>query len=217
MFLMGLFIIPLYVSIPAIIFNQIFFVGFCGTVLFHRIVAHKNKINPIMENILVLLSWLGATSSAIAWAGAHRKHHRFSDTIKDPHSPIILGKFKAYWQLSDNNKDLLKYVPDLLKKNIYVFQHKHYFKVLVSVHILGIICLPFIYYWVLFIIPGFVMWFGGSLINIFCHDKTGPINKTLLGLLVGGEGFHKNHHEQPANPSFRHKFDWGGKIYEYIK
>ncbi len=32
---------------------------------------------------MILLSWLGATSSALAWAGVHRKHHRYSDTEKD--------------------------------------------------------------------------------------------------------------------------------------
>jgi len=217
MFLWGVFVVPLHIVIPALIINQIIFVGFCGTAFFHRTVAHKNSINPIVEKSLVLLSWLGATSSAIAWAGGHRKHHRYSDTEKDPHSPIILGKFKAYWQMSNNNNDLIKYVPDLLRKKLYVFQHKYYFIVLVTAHILGLLLLPFIYYWAIFIVSGFVMWFSGSLVNLFGHNKKGPTNNYILGLLVGGEGWHKNHHDEPANYSFRHKFDWGGKIHQLLR
>lgn len=212
-----MFYVPLQMVIPALIIAQIIFVGFCGTVLFHRTVAHKNKVNPYIEKGLLLLSWVGATSSAVAWAGAHRKHHRYSDTDKDPHSPILLGKFNAYWQLSNNNKDLIKYVPDLLRNPWYVFQHKHYFKVLLGLHLSSIILLPYNYYYCLLIIPGFLMWFSGSMINIFCHNKKGPTNNLLLGLFVGGEGWHKNHHEDPANPSFRHVFDWGGKIHSLIK
>ena len=217
MFLFGFFIADWYAILLSLLINQILFVGICGTVLFHRISAHKNKINQTLENSLVVLSWLGATSSAMAWAGGHRKHHRYSDTNKDPHSPIILGKFKAYWQWSDNSKDLLKYVPDLLRRKVYVFQHKYYFVVLATIHIISYLLLPLQYYWAILIVPGFLMWFNGSLINIFCHNHTGPVNNTVLGLLVAGEGWHKNHHDYPASPSFNHKLDWGGKIFLLLK
>lgn len=215
-FILGLILMPWYISIPTIILSQIVYVGLCGTMLFHRTVAHKNHINPIAEKILLLLSWLGATSSALAWAGVHRKHHRFSDTEKDPHSPKFMGRWKAYWQLSDNDKDIVKYVPDLLRKPWYVFQHTHYFTVLWTIHLLGLVLLPLEWYWILLVVPGVLMWFGGSMINVFCHSNTGPQNVTLLGVLIGGEGWHKNHHEQPANPSFRHWADWGGHFHKLL-
>lgn len=215
-FLIGLFIFPLYITLPAIIVSHIIYVGMCGTVFFHRTVAHRNEIHPVAERIFLLLSWLGAVSSAMAWAGVHRKHHRFSDTDKDPHSPLWLGRFRAYWQLSNNDTDVIKYVPDLLKKPIYVFQHKHYFVVLLSLHLAGLIILPNVWYWVFFIVPGFLMWFGGSVINIFCHDRSGPKNVILWGILNAGEGWHKNHHQDPMNPNFRHWSDWGGHIHNLI-
>lgn len=217
LFLLGLCLMPLSFTIPVLIVSQIIYVGCCGTVFFHRTVSHRNDIHPLAEKILILISWLGVVSSAMAWAGVHRKHHRYSDSDKDPHSPIIMGKFKAYWQMSNNDLDVLKYVPDLLRKPWYVFQHKHYFTVLFSIHALGLAVLPMNWYWALLVVPGFLMWAGGSAINIFCHDKHGPANVTLWGILNGGEGWHKNHHEQPANPSFRHWADWGGHVHNMLK
>jgi stearoyl-CoA desaturase (delta-9 desaturase) len=216
-FLVGLFLLPWYIIIPTIVISQIVYAGLCGTVFFHRVSTHKNSINPTIEKCLILLSWLGATSSALAWSGVHRKHHRFSDTEKDPHSPIFIGKFRTYWQLSNNDKDIIRYVPDLLRKPWYVFQHRHYFAVLYSIHILGLILLPLPVYWMLLIVPAFLMWFSGSMINCFCHNEKGPMNNVLLSVLMIGEGMHKNHHAEPANPSFQHTTDMGYKIYNLIK
>ena len=217
LFVVGLFYYPWYITIPTLILSQIVYVGLCGTMLFHRTISHKNNIHPLAEKILVSLSWLGATSSALAWAGVHRKHHRFSDTEKDPHSPKFMGRFRAYWQMSDNDKDIIKYVPDLLRKPLYVFQHKYYFHVLYAIHILGLLLLSIQWYWILLVVPGVLMWLGGSMINVFCHDNDGPKNVVLLGFINAGEGWHKNHHEQPANPSFRHWADWGGHFHTLLK
>ena len=215
-FILGLALIPWYVTVPTLLLSQIVYVGLCGTVLFHRTISHKNAIHPIFEKVLLMLSWMGAVSSALAWSGVHRKHHRYSDTAKDPHSPKIMGRFRAYWQLSDNDKDIIKYVPDLLKKPIYVFQHKYYFQVLHSIHVIGLIFLPLEWYWMLMVVPGVLMWMGGSLVNIFCHDNKGPTNNIILGFLNAGEGWHKNHHDQPGNPSFRHWADWGGHSHHLL-
>ncbi len=215
-FVLGVIMLPWYVTIPAIVISQIVYVGLCGTMLFHRTIAHRNTIHPLAETVLILVSWLGATSSALAWAGVHRKHHRYSDTEKDPHSPKWMGRWKAYWQLSNNDTDIVKYVPDLLRKPLYLFQHKYYFHVLWPIHLAGLIFLSWQWYWILLIVPGVLMWFGGSMINVFCHGNEGPRNVPLLGFLIGGEGWHKNHHEEPANPSFRHWGDWGGHFHKLL-
>jgi fatty-acid desaturase len=80
----------------------------------------------------------------------------------------------------------------------------------------GLLVLPHIWYWAFLLVPGFLMWFSGSMINIYCHKHSGPANVKLLGFLVGGEGWHKNHHDQPANPSFRHWGDWGGHLHKLM-
>jgi stearoyl-CoA desaturase (delta-9 desaturase) len=215
LFLVGLVLLPATISIPTIIISQIVYVGVCGTAFFHRTVSHKNAINPIIEKILILLSWVGMSGSAMAWAGTHRKHHRYSDTEKDPHSPKHHGIIKTYWY-SSGAGDIMRYVPDLLRQPWYLFQHKYYFKGLLVLHVLGILFLSFTYYWALLIVPAFLMWFSGSLINTCCHDDKGPINVSILGYFSAGEGWHKYHHEQPANSSFRHWADWGGHLHKLM-
>ena len=217
LFFVGLIMLPWYVTVPTIIISQIIYAGFCGTLFFHRVATHKNAINPVVEKVLLILSWLGVTSSALAWAGVHRKHHRYSDTDRDPHCPIRMGKFRAYWQLSTSDTDIIKYVPDLLRKPWYVFQHRHYFFVLYIIHILGLLFLPLVWYWILLLVPAFLMWFSGSMVNCFCHDKIGSINSVPFSILLAGEGMHKNHHDDPSNPNFGHVTDWGYYLYKVTK
>lgn len=214
-FLIGLVLIPVDMILPSLIISHIIYVGLCGTVFYHRIVTHRNKINDKLSKFLMLLSWLGASGSLIGWAGTHRKHHTFSDTERDPHSPKYLGYIKTYWWSSGGN-DIVKFVPDLLRNPWYLWQHKNYFNVLFLAHGLGLIFLPWAWYWCIMIVPGFLMWFGGSMTNCFSHNKQGPNNNILLGLLFGGEGWHKNHHNDPANASFGHRLDWGNWIYKLI-
>jgi stearoyl-CoA desaturase (delta-9 desaturase) len=156
LFLVGLVLLSATISIPTIIISQIIYVGICGTAFFHRTVSHKNKINPTIEKILILLSWVGMSGSALAWAGTHRKHHRYTDTEKDPHSPKYHGRLRTYWY-SSGAGDIIRYVPDLLRKPWYLFQHKYYFKVLLVLHTLGLLFLSFTYYWALLIVPAFLM------------------------------------------------------------
>ena len=215
-FLYGLYKFDIEFSIIAIIIAQIVFSGFCGTVFFHRVVTHKNKINPVFENILLVLSTIGMSGSALGWAATHRAHHRFSDTDQDPHSPRHVGYIKTYWY-SSAGPSSMRYVPDLLRNKKYLFQHKHYFLINLIFHLLVFFTMSFQWYWALCIVPGFVMWFTGSITNCLSHNANGPRNNLLLGILMAGEGWHKNHHLDPANPSFKSKLDWGNWIYKLIK
>jgi fatty-acid desaturase len=215
-FLLGLLYFSATFSLISILVCQIVFVGLCGTVYYHRVVTHKNPIKPFLEKFLLFLSWVGCSGSAIAWAATHRMHHRFSDTEKDPHSPQHVGKLHAYWWSSGAEKSI-RYVPDLLRNPLYVWQHAHYFTVLLAYHIIVMALLPLSIYWAICIVPAFCMWFAGSMVNILGHDSLGPINSNILGLMFAGEGWHKNHHVDPSSPKFNSKGDWGHMIYGLIR
>lgn len=215
-FFIGLFFVPFSSALLIILVSQIVYVGLCGTVYFHRVLAHRHPIHPIFDRILLFLSWVGVSGSAIAWAGTHRKHHRHSDTDRDPHSPKHSGWLRTYWY-SSGDEDIVRYVPDLLRQPRYILQHKNYFKLLLILHTAGILLLPPMWYWGLLIVPAFLMWLAGSSTNILCHDNNGPINRPLLGFLMAGEGWHQNHHQEPNKSSFGHWSDWGQYIYNVIK
>lgn len=214
-FLIGLAIMPIHISIMALIVTHLIFVGLCGTVYYHRIVSHRNNIHPLLEKILMFISWLGASGSVIGWAATHRAHHRYSDTDRDPHNPRIHGIIKTYWW-SSAGESSIRFVPDLLRNKLYLWQHKYYFIGLIIVHLLvGTLC-DFSTYWLICIVPAFMMWFAGSMINILSHDSNGPRNNTTMAILFAGEGWHKNHHDTAASPKFGSKFDLGHRIYQII-
>lgn len=215
LFLVGLFVLPWIVIVPSLVVSQILFVGLCGTVYYHRIMAHKVPIHRYLENFLMLLSWVGCSGSVIGWVGTHRKHHRYQDTDKDPHSPHHAGFWKTYWW-SSGAEDIIRYVPDLLRNKNYVFQHKNYFTGLLVAHAVGFTLMPFWVYWAVLICPAFLMWFAGSCVNVFSHDDHGPRNHLLLGLLFAGEGWHKNHHDNASAPYFGHPLDWGYSIFKLV-
>lgn len=214
-FLIGLLFFNVWFIVISLLVCHLIFSGLCGTVFFHRVVTHKNRINPLAENILLFLSTLGISGSALGWAATHRSHHKYSDTEKDPHSPKHLGLVKTYWYSSADSKSI-RFVPDLLHKNNYLFQHKHYFSLLLVLHVLTFLTFDYSVYWAVCIVPAFVMWFTGSIVNCFGHDKNGPINNSWLGILLLGEGWHKNHHDVASNPRFG-KFDLGYLLYRWVK
>lgn len=214
-FIAGMVLLPLGLTTPIILISHLVFVGLCGTVYYHRVMAHKIAINPKLESALMWLSWVGCSGSVLAWVGTHRKHHRYQDTPKDPHSPHHSGFLKTYWW-SSGVEDTIRYVPDLLRKSMYVWQHKFYFQVIAAAHIVGLVMLPWWAYWAFLVCPAFLMWFSGSMVNVFSHDRQGPRNSFLLGVLFAGEGWHKNHHDDAGNPNFGHRLDWGFSIFKWI-
>ena len=216
LFFYGLYNFSATFTIPVIVVSHIIFSGICGTVFFHRVVAHKNSIKPIYENLLLAISTIGLSGSALAWVATHRMHHRYSDTIRDPHCPKYNGLLKTYFYSSADSSSI-RYVVDLLKDKRYTLQHKYYFHINIVYHTLLFVMLPFHLYWMACIVPGFVMWFTGSIINCFSHNSSGPTNNDILGFLFAGEGWHKNHHLHASNPQFNIKYDWGYKFYTLLK
>jgi len=76
-----------------------FFIGhwmlsvFCQTFFLHRYGAHRMfTMNKFWERFFYLLTYIAQGPSFLdprAYAILHRMHHAFSDTEKDPHSPLF--------------------------------------------------------------------------------------------------------------------------------
>ena len=191
-----------------------FFNGCIGmTVTYHRGLAHKSwKMPKLFEWFGVLCATVGMTGSALSWVAIHRKHHCFTDTEQDPHSPTFKGFFVCQW-LSMFIPVEVKYVPDLLRRSFYRFQHKYYF-LIGGVYGLALYLIdPFLVVagW---LAPSAILWNGGSFVVTLGHlgKKTAQTkdysrNDWLLALLVWGEGWHNNHHAIPNSASFS-KYWW---------
>src|SRR6056300_1054029 len=70
------------------------------TLYFHRYLTHQSIIfNPVLVHIFRFLAWLTGWDwphSQKIYVAQHRKHHRYSDTEKDPHSPHHIGFFGTF-------------------------------------------------------------------------------------------------------------------------
>lgn len=193
---------------------------FCGWLLiggygiaigYHRLFSHRSfRTSALIEKVLAFLGVYAGQGSSLFWVAVHRGlHHPFADQEPDLHSPIH-GHFNAYlgWQMRlDPRKVTFKKCGDLLRDPWHIFLHKNY----VRIFWLGILTLTLLH-WKLglyfLVIPSFISMHTENCVDLFCHLKnTGYRNYQTpdnsgnvwwLGYFGFGQGWHNNHHHNPA-------------------
>lgn len=199
------------------------------TIYLHRHQTHRAlSLHPLISHFFRFWLWLTTGMVTAEWVAIHRKHHATTDVDGDPHSPVVLGLKKVFWQGAElyrsasNNKDLVeKYshgTPnDWIERNVYA---RHSAK--------GILLMFFIDAF-LFGIPGITVWaiqmmwipvWAAGVVNgvghhwgyrnFECHDAA--TNVFPWGFWIGGEELHNNHHTFASSAKFSVKwweFDLG--------
>src|SRR4029450_5652192 len=62
------------------------------TIYLHRALAHRSlRLAPGLVFACRVLIWISTGIRPREWAAVHRRHHAFTDTEGDPHSPLLLG------------------------------------------------------------------------------------------------------------------------------
>jgi stearoyl-CoA desaturase (delta-9 desaturase) len=184
---------------------------------YHRYFSHRTyRTGRIRQFLLAFVGLTATQRGPLWWAGNHRAHHRYSDTDRDPHS-ATRGFWWSHvgWVLSANYantnhalvRDLARY-PELrvLDRHDWIGPWS-----------LAIVCY-LIGGWsglvVGFFVSTIVLWHVTFTINSLAHIwgrrpyATGDTsrNSLMLALLTMGEGWHNNHHHQPA--CARQGFHW---------
>jgi len=199
-----------------------------GTITLHRLLSHKSFVAPKwFEYFGSFLAATGGNSTTIGWVALHREHHRHTDTELDPHAPKYFGYIRVQFR-SMTRLPKIKYVPDLLRSKFHVHLHTYHWAYSIGfAAILALIDPRAVMY--AYLVPSLLVWHGGSLINSLNHSPMGyrnydtkdlSVNNFVSGILVSGEGWHNNHHAQPGNPQFGHKwweFDLGWQIIKLIR
>lgn len=194
---------------------------FSSTILYHRYLSHRSWKPPrwyvIFATILGIFSFTG---SPITRTLAHRYHHAYTETKKDPHSPRVHGIFLSYFPMLKNEKLNPIFIKDLLHDNFYNFIHKNYLNIIFLTCCIGFIFLSINWTISLLIAPGALCWLNISLCNILCHwgKNDDPIKQNkLLAWITFGEGYHKHHHDKPTDPNFGNgNFDPGYAVIKLI-
>jgi fatty-acid desaturase len=196
------------------VFFVYFLTGCLGmSVCYHRLLTHRSFYTPLwVEQLFTVFATLGLTGSSLSWTAAHRQHHAKADKDGDPHSPQVLGYWRAQWASMFSPIDVSR--SPVLRSKFHVWMHRHYLNVNLLygaiLYIIGDIN-AVLTWW---LVPACLLWNAGSLINTVCHtrwmgykcdsnraDVDRSVNNPVLGLLMWGEGWHNNHHVYQRDPS----------------
>ena len=200
------------------------------TVFLHRHQAHRAlDLHPAVSHFFRLWLWLTTGMVTREWAAVHRKHHAKCETPEDPHSPQVLGINRVLWggvflyvREAHKAETLARYgqgtPEDWIERNLYSKFTR-----------LGLILMGVIDIAAFGIVPGLLVlavqivwipfWAAGVINGIghywgYRHWPTADASTNIvpLGLVIGGEELHNNHHAYPtsAKLSFRwYEFDIG--------
>jgi fatty-acid desaturase len=181
---------------------------------YHRLLSHRVFNCPKwLEYVMASLATFSVTGSAITWVSIHRKHHRYADTEKDPHSPDWLGWWRVQFLTAFAPVEG-KYAIELMRDKFYLFQHKHYIHILFGYALLLALIDPILVI-VLFLFPAGLTLFFGTLILSCCHKDYNPRDIFWLGIVTFGDAFHELHHEN-SRIARLHKYDLIGFLIEKI-
>jgi stearoyl-CoA desaturase (delta-9 desaturase) len=181
------------------------------TIYLHRHQAHRAlELHAIPSHFFRFWLWLTTGQVTKEWASIHRKHHAKCDTEEDPHSPVTRGIKKVFWEgaelyraESKNQETMDKYghgtPDDWIERNVYTrFSASGVVALLIINFVLfgviGISVWAVQMAWIPITAAGIINGIGHywGYRNYDCADAA--TNIIPLGLLIGGEELHNNHH-----------------------
>jgi stearoyl-CoA desaturase (delta-9 desaturase) len=202
-----------WVLLGATYWGRMFFI----TAGYHRYFAHRSfKTNRVFQFILAFGAGTAAQKGPLWWAGNHRLHHRYSDTPRDPHTPI-----KGFWWshigwilCSEHDETPMEAIEDFAAYPELRFLNKHDW---IAPWSLGLAC-ALIGGWsgllIGFFLSTVLLWHSTFMVNSVVHvvgtrryaTNDTSRNNAAVAFLTMGEGWHNNHHYYPS--SARQGFAW---------
>ena len=193
------------------------------TIYLHRNQTHRAlTLHPIISHFFRLWLWLTTGMVTADWVAIHRKHHATTDVEGDPHSPVVLGIKKVFWQgaelyrVARKDKEMVaKYChgtpTDWVERNVYA---SHSSKGIIIMLLMDLF---------FFGVPGLTIWaiqmlwiplFAAGVINGLGHHwgyrnfecLDAATNIIPWGFWVGGEELHNNHHTFASSAKFSVKW-----------
>ncbi len=209
----------------------------CVTLFLHRGQAHRGiEFSKPLEHFMRFWLWLTTGMVTKEWVAVHRKHHANTDRKDDPHSPHNEGLLKmmyggaALYTKAAQDKTMVemygKGTPDdWLEKNVYSKHSRLGITLLLFINLLcfswwGILIWGIQMIWIPFWAAGVVNGVGHYFGYRNWKTKDNSTNIVPIGIIIGGEELHNNHHNSPANIKLSNKwyeFDIGWMWYNVFK
>jgi stearoyl-CoA desaturase (delta-9 desaturase) len=189
---------------------------FATTVYLHRVLSHRALIvRPPVAMVFRVVIWVTTGIAPRAWVAVHRRHHAFSDTPQDPHSPVVLGfwavqlgNVKLYRNTIRDGVTVTKYARDLPpdRWDRMLFDHA-LAGLAIGTGLLIVVLGP---------VAGLLAagihalaYLGiSAAVNAVGHTfgkrpyANLATNNQWLAWISGGEGLHNNHHAAPTSARF---------------
>ena len=199
------------------------------TLYLHRSQAHcALDLHPVVSHLFRFWLWVSTGMVTKEWVAVHRKHHAKTETKEDPHSPYTKGISTVFWKgaflyrkESQNAETLENYghgTPnDWIERNVYSrFSFYGLSALLISNFIMfgfiGIAIWAIQMIWIPLTAAGVINGIGHYWGYRNFETEDGSTNIINLGLIIGGEELHNNHHAYPSSAKFSSKwweFDLG--------
>jgi stearoyl-CoA desaturase (delta-9 desaturase) len=189
------------------------------TIYLHRCQTHRAlTLHPAAAHCFRFWLWLTTGMVTREWIAVHRCHHAHCETAQDPHSPVVVGINEVLWQGAELYRDAASQPAlvarfggggpdDWLERKVYGRYTWQGVGLLLAIELL------------LFGVPGMTLWacqmmwipfFAAGVVNGLGHYagyrnydcKEAATNIVPLGLLIGGEELHNNHHTFPTSAKF---------------
>lgn len=187
--------------------------GLSITAGYHRLWSHRSyEAHWTVRLFFMLFGSMAIQNSIYVWAAGHRPHHRFVDDEQlDPYS-ARRGLWYSHigWMLRNypEGEPDFKYVKDLQRDPIVMFQHNHYVPLVLAMNIglpvfvgllsgdlFGTVMLAGL---LRLVVNHHVTFFINSLAHGWGHqpytDQNTSRDNPILALLTYGEGYHNFHH-----------------------
>ncbi|WP_153144842.1 fatty acid desaturase [Dechloromonas sp. H13] len=182
------------------------------TIFLHRHQAHRAlDLSALPSHFFRAWLWLTTGMVTKEWAAIHRKHHAKCETADDPHSPQVFGIHRVLWggvflyvRESKNPETMRRYghgtPDDWLERHVYTPGQKLGIVLMLAIDVVLFGAVPgvliwgaqmvWIPFWAAGVINGLGHYWGYR--NFNCTDAS--TNISPLGILIGGEELHNNHH-----------------------
>ena len=200
------------------------------TIYLHRHQTHRAlDLHPSISHAFRFWLWLTTGMVTREWVAVHRKHHARCETSQDPHSPQVFGIARVFWggvflymRESRDREMVERYgrgTPnDWIETHLYARYSYCGLIVMGSadamafgigwgllVFAIQVVWIPF---WAAGVINGMGHYWGYR--NYPVEDAS--TNLFPIGVLIGGEEFHNNHHAHPTSAKLSsawYEFDIG--------
>ena len=193
------------------------------TIFLHRSQTHRGlDLHPIASHFFRFWLWMTTGMVTKEWVAIHRKHHAKCEREEDPHSPMVYGIERVLfsgaelYRMESNNAETLKRFghgtpDDWLERNVYT-RHSALgvsLMLIIDVALFGVLGLTvwaiqmaWIPFWAAGVVNGLGHYIGYR--NYASPDTS--TNLVPIGIIIGGEELHNNHHAHGTSARFSSKW-----------